>query len=73
VANFQPIQSEEITLESDMDEYVLNFREKYRTLIIQVYSKDGILKDLKVNSNIILPNGKTVLKCGDVIKYIAII
>lgn len=73
MANFQPIQSEEIILETDVDKYVLNFREQYRTLIVQVYSKDGVLKDLKVNSNTISPNGKTVLKSGDVIKYIAII
>jgi hypothetical protein len=73
MASYQPIQSEEIILSSDMDKYVLVFRDEPRTLIVQVYNKDGILKNLKVNGNIINSNGKTVLNAGDTIKYIAVI
>lgn len=73
MASFQPIQSEEIILSDDVDKYVLQFKEEPKTLIIQVYNKDGVLKNLKINGNTINPNGKTVLSAGDTIKYIAII
>lgn len=73
MASFQPIQSEEIILSSDMDNYELLFREEPKTLIVQVYSKDGVLKNLKVNGTVISPNGKVILLKGDIIKYIAIV
>lgn len=73
MASFQPIQSEEIILSSDMDKYELLFREEPKTLIVQVYSKDGVLKNVKVKDKVISSNGKVTLVEGDVIKYIAIV
>lgn len=73
MAHFQPIQGEEIVLSSDMEQYVLEFKEGVQVFMVQVYSKDGVLKNLKVNGNTISSNGKVVLNAGDTIKYIAII
>jgi hypothetical protein len=64
-------QGEEITLTSDVENYIIHIKE-CKVLIIQVYSEDGVLKNVKVKLNIVLPNGKTKLLKGDIIKYIAI-
>ena len=71
MGNFLSMQSEEIILIEDVDQYTINVKD-YKTLIVQLYSDDGVLKNVKVKSNTVLPNVKVLLKKGDVIKYIAV-
>lgn len=71
--NSLPIQAEEVVIPSDIEFYDFKFKKTPRCLMVQVYDKDGMLKNVKVSSNIVYPTGKfAYLKEGDTIHYIAV-
>lgn len=72
MTSFQPTQSETIVLNSDVEQVELEFRIKPKSLIVQVRDNNGVIKNVKLVNETIMPNGKTLLKEGDTITYIAV-